>query len=88
MRLVNNYDKEISFENLKEAKSYYLPSEEVDKNSRDREYYLGDDFESCLERWDEYISDIKNANSLQELCDVLNRSADEFQDGSMWKVIE
>lgn len=88
MRLVNDYEKEISFENLEEAKAYYLPSEEVNKDMRNREYYLGDDFESYLERWDEYISDIKNANSLQELCDVLNRNTDEFQDGSMWKVVE
>ena len=44
MKLVNSFDKEIGFTNLEEAKNYYLPSEENDKDVRDIECYTGDDF--------------------------------------------
>lgn len=87
MRLVNKYNDE-SFDNLEEAKTYYYPTAEVDKDAREESYYLGDDFESYIEKWDEYISDIKNANSLQELRDILNRNSDEFQNGTEWEVID
>lgn len=88
MRLVNSFDKEAVFDNLKEAKTYYLPSKEVDKDVRNKDNYSGDDFDGYVHRWEEYIDDLNNAADLSELCEVLNRNSDEFDNGSSWSIIE
>ena len=45
-------------------------------------------FEGYIERWDEYVSNIKNAKDLYELCEALNDGSDEFDNGSRWEVID
>ena len=52
------------------------------------EDYTGDNFAEYLKAWEEYKKGIKEAKSLQELVDVLNRYSDEFQNGSEWNVID
>lgn len=83
MKLVNDFDREVEFESLEEAKEYYYPEMEITE-----EDYIGDNFAEYLKAWEEYKKGIKEAKSLQELADVLNRYSDEFDNGSTWKVIE
>lgn len=82
--LKNNYDKEIKFENLEEAKAYFLTSEEQLKELIDN--YEGDDFEYNKERVLQREQDIKDANDLEELADVLNDYSDNYDNGSTWFV--
>lgn len=82
--LKNNYDKEIEFENLEEAKAYFLISEEQLKDLTDN--YEGDDFEYNKKRVLQREQDIKDANDLEELADVLNDYSDNYDNGSTWFV--
>ena len=52
------------------------------------EDYTGDNFAEYLKAWKEYKKGIKEAKSLQELADVLNKYSSEFDNGSSWEVIE
>lgn len=83
MKLVNNFDREAKFENLEAAKAYYYPEMKMTE-----EDYSGDNFAEYLKKWEEYKKGIKEAESLQELADVLNRYSNEFDNGSCWKVVE
>lgn len=83
MKLVNSFDKEVQFEDLAEAKEYYYPEMEMTE-----EDYTGDNFAEYLKSWEEYKKGIKEAKSLQDLADVLNRYSNEFDNGSKWEVIE
>lgn len=83
MRMINSFDKEAEFESLEEAKKYYYPEMKMAE-----EDYTGDNFAEYLKAWEEYKKGIKEAKSLQELVDVLNRYSDEFQNGSEWNVID
>ena len=70
--LKNSFDKEISFDNLEEAKSFYLsPFEELENLSEDE-----------LERKNE----ITNAENLDELAEALNKNSDNLDNGSTWTV--
>lgn len=82
MRMINSFDKEVKFESLEEAKKYYYPEMELTE-----EDYTGDNFTEYLKAWEEYKRGIKEAESLQELADVLNRYSSEFQNGSEWSVV-
>ena len=82
MKLINDFDKEVKFESLEEAKKYYYPEMEMTE-----EDYTGDNFTEYLKSWGEYKKGIKEAKSLQELADVLNRYSSEFQNGSEWSVV-
>lgn len=88
MRMINSFDSEIEFTNLEEAKKYYIPTKEVDADMRNEDIYLGDNFDEYIKKWEAYVSDIKNATDLNELCEVLNNNSDEFSNGSTWSVIE
>lgn len=83
MRIINSFDKEAEFESLEEAKEYYYPEIEMTE-----ENYTDDNFTEYLKAWEEYKNDIEEAESLQELADVLNRYSNEFDNGSRWKVVE
>lgn len=83
MKLVNDFDKEVEFESLEEAKKYYYPEMEMTE-----EDYSGDNFAEYLKKWEEYKKGIKEAKSLQELADVLNKYSDEFGNGSSWEVVK
>lgn len=82
MRMINSFDKEAEFESLEEAKEYYYPEMELTE-----EDYTGDNFTEYLKTWEEYREGIKEAKSLHELADVLNRYSSEFQNGSEWNVV-
>lgn len=86
MELINNFDKEICFDNLEKAKKYFIPGAGVDSDIRSGDGYLGSDLKAYTARWDEYVEDIKTAKNLRELCDVLNRETDEFGNGSEWVI--
>jgi hypothetical protein len=49
MKLVNDFDKEVEFESLEEAKKYYYPEMEMTE-----EDYTGDNFAEYLKKWEEY----------------------------------
>lgn len=72
--LKNSFDKDINFDNLEEAKEYYLISEEQLKE-------LGNG-EDEVER----NKEIESAESLEELADVLNKYSDICDNGSQWNV--
>lgn len=48
--------------------------------------YEGDDFEYNKERVLQREQDIKDANDLEELADVLNDYSDNYDNGSTWFV--
>lgn len=89
--LKNNFDYEIEFDDLEKARKYYLPSESVIEDVQNEEYYVGPStlsFESYVEGFFEYYEEIKNASSLEELADVLNRYTDIYDNGSYYFVKE
>lgn len=84
MILRNTLDKEINFNNLEKAKSYYSLSDDKIKeelaNKENDDYY-----ENCLTTRN---NEVKNAANLRELADVLNLYSDVVDNGSEWYVIE
>lgn len=87
--LRNSVDYEIGFTDLEEAKAYYLPSEELDADVKNPDSYIGTGaFEDYLKNWEDYKADISDADSLEDLANVLNRYTDEFGNGSSYTVAE
>lgn len=84
--LINNNNTEIVFyENeLQKAKEYYLPN----SNILLKENYIGNNYESYVKQYKDYIDAICTCNDIVELCDVLNRYTDTFGNGSQWFVKE
>lgn len=84
--LINNNNTEIVFyENeLKKAKEYYLPN----SNILLKENYIGNNYESYVKQYKDYIDAICTCNDIVELCDVLNRYTDLFNNGTNFKVKE
>lgn len=81
--LKNNYDPDISFDNLAAAKGYYYPDATLDKDIKSPDDYIGDtDFNDYLKSWEKYKKDIKEAETLEKLANVLNRCTDIFGNGS------
>lgn len=83
--LVNSLDKEIRFTEIKKAKKFYIPSEELPCSEDE---YLGEDYPKYCKQWAEYKKELEEAADLEELADVLNRYTDIFDNGSTWKVKE
>lgn len=72
--LKNSFDKDINFDNLEEAKKYYLKSaEQLEELDND---------EDEIER----NKKIESAEDLEELADVLNTYTDLLDNGSHWSV--
>lgn len=72
--LKNSFDKDINFDNLEEAKKYYLKSaEQLEELDND---------EDEIER----NKEIESAENLEELADVLNKYTDLLDNGSHWSV--
>lgn len=84
--LINNNNIEIVFyENeLQKAKEYYLPN----SNILLKENYIGNNYESYVKQYKDYIDAICTCNDIVELCDVLNRYTDLFNNGTNFKVKE
>ena len=83
MELKNKFDREISFDNLQEAKQYFYPKTE---KPCEPEEYLGDNYESYCKVFQAYKVEIKAAGNLDELADVLNRYSDAFDKGSEYYI--
>ena len=89
--LRNNFDKELRFTSVEEAKEYFCPSEELDKSIKDSgdfDSFNGDSeaFESYLNQWEERKNAISHSQTLEELADALNQWADVFDNGSRYSV--
>lgn len=78
--LKNSFDADVRFDNIEEAKRYYMPSME------------GAEFEELDEHtkqlYKEYSQEIAEAESLEELAEVLNRNTDIFENGSSFSIKE
>ena len=83
--LRNSFDKEVAFENLEEAKKYYLPKDNEIMSEAD---FLGDNYEEFCIDFKSYQKAIEEAESLEELADVLNSWADRMGNGSEYYVKE
>lgn len=83
--LRNSRDYEVGFDNLGQAKKYYMPKTELPCEEED---YLGDDFSFYCKEFNEYKTEILESDSLEELANVLNKYTDTFDNGSEYKVVE
>ena len=83
--LRNNVDTEVVFTKLEDAKEWYLPKDNIPCT---KEEYLGDDYEGFCKEFAEYKIEIKQAETLEELANALNKYTDTYQDGRENKVIE
>ncbi len=83
--LRNNVDTEVGFAELKEAKKWYLPKDNV---PCEKEEYLGDDYEGFCKEFAEYKKEIEQSETLEELANVLNKYTNTFSDGRKNKVVE
>lgn len=82
--LKNNFDHEVEFDDLEKAKKYYTPKIELQEDE-----YLGESpFEEYVADLKEYYNDIRNAESLEELAEVLTNNSDRFGNGSSFYVKE
>lgn len=84
--LKNSFDKSINFTDLNKAKNYYLSSDEQLAELLDPDNYCGSDFESYKKKVLEREKEIKEAESLEELADILTRTSDWADNGSQWYV--
>ena len=84
--LINNNNTEIVFyENeLQKAKEYYLPN----SNILLKENYIGNNYESYVKQYKDYVKEIDACNDIVELCDVLNRYTDLFNNGTEYIIKE
>lgn len=82
--LRNNVDTEVTFNNLEDAKNWYMPKYNLPCQ---KEEYLGDDYELYCEQFKEYKEEIRAAESLEKLARVLNSYTDTFEDGRTHKVV-
>ena len=84
--LINNNNTEIVFyENeLQKAKEYFLPN----SNILLKENYIGNNYESFVKRYKDYIDAICTCNDIEELCNVLNRYTDLFNNGTEYSIKE
>ena len=84
--LINNNNTEIVFyENeLQKAKEYYLPN----SNILLKENYIGNNYESYVKQYNDYIDAISACNDIVELCNVLNRYTDLFNNGTEYIIKE
>lgn len=90
--LKNNYD-DVTFEDLKKAKRYYIPKW---NEKEERENFIcniyGGDFEWYKENFYFAINDLLQANSLEELAEGLNRFSccfrrfPQFGNNRVWTV--
>lgn len=83
MELRNKFDREISFDNLQDAKQYFFPKRE---KPCEPEEYLGDNYESYCKVFQAYKVKIRVARDLEELADVLNRYSDAFNNGTEYYI--
>lgn len=82
--LRNSFDYEVEFDDLEEAKKYYTPEIELLEDE-----YLGNEpFEDYVADFNAYYDEIRNAESLEELAEILTNNSDRFDNGSIFYVKE
>lgn len=80
--------EEIEFPGLEEAKNYFYPDSETDKEKKDPDNYTGDNFPDFLKQWEEFKKDISQAETSKELVEAVNRYTDIFGNGTEWEVTQ
>jgi hypothetical protein len=88
-KLINKF-KEKSYYDFAEAKKDLLIHDEAVKElARREEDYIGDcPFAEYMDGYQSYAHDLSAAETFEDLADVLNKYADIYDDGSLWKVEE
>lgn len=81
--LRNDVDKEISFEDLDEAKSYY----DMGDVNELKDAYIGADWSSYCDEFNYRANQIRTATDLESLATALNYMTDTYADGSQWFVM-
>ena len=83
MEIRNKFDREISFDNLQDAKQYFFPKTE---KPCEPEEYLGENYENYCKAFQAYKVEIKAARDIEELADVLNRYSDVYGNGTEYYI--
>lgn len=82
----NNINDEIEFNNINKAKKFIVRQKEYVANNKDG--YIGENYELYIEQYQNYMLEIVDADTMEELCDVLNKYTDTFGNGSQWYIKE
>ena len=82
----NNINYEIEFNNINKAKKFIVRQKEYVANNKDE--YIGENYELYIEQYQNYMLEIVDADTMEELCDVLNKYTDTFGNGSQWYIKE
>ena len=82
----NNINDEIEFNNINKAKKFIVRQKEYVANNKDE--YIGENYESYIEQYQDYMLEIVDADTMEELCDVLNKYTDTFGNGAQWYIKE
>lgn len=82
MKLINSF-KGDEFTDIIKAKEYYLPCQK----DLAKDGYTDEEYEQYNISFHEYLTEIENSNTLEELCYVLNSYTDMFDDGSCWMIV-
>ena len=82
----NNINDEIEFNNINKAKKFIVRQKEYVANNKDE--YIGENYELYIEQYQNYMLEIVDADTMEELCDVLNKYTDTFGNGSQWYIKE
>lgn len=82
----NNINDEIEFNNINKAKKFIVRQKEYVANNKDE--YIGENYELYIEQYQDYMLEIVDADTMEELCDVLNKYTDTFGNGSQWYIKE
>lgn len=85
--LRNDFDFEFKINDLEEAKNYFYPDKNTEKEILNKEDYLGNDFDHFCTCFEEYKSAILNSENLENLAEVLNNYKDIFGNGSSYFVV-
>lgn len=86
--LRNTHDRSIDYSSLEEAKGYFACDISVEARAEASEDFIGKDFESYWQEYVQYAQDIDSAETLEQLCEVLNRETDRFDNGSSYYIHE
>lgn len=84
--LKNSFDEEAEFTDLNDAKEYYMLGTEMLEEFLNPAEYSGDDFEEYKQFVLNREKEIREAKTMEELADVLNKYSDLLDNGSEWYI--
>lgn len=80
-----NEEDVVFYENhLKDAIKYYMPNNSILLE----ENFIGDNYGLYVKQYKDYVGELNNCTCIEELCDVLNKYTDIFNNGLQWKIRE